>query len=82
MRLAGVTLVALVLGAAARAAEADSQEAAKAAGVFQSLYGEELKRVAAPRDLTDDLVLVGEYGFRKLSAPGASGRFLWSTSPA
>jgi len=39
MRLAGVTLVALVLGAAAWAADADSEEAAKAAEVFQSLYG-------------------------------------------
>jgi len=43
----------------AQAAEADkaAEDAAKAAAVFQSLYGEDLKRVAATRDTADDVAL-------------------------
>jgi hypothetical protein len=45
------------------AAEADAavkEEAEKAAQVFQSLYGEELKRAAATRDDADDLALASK----------------------
>jgi hypothetical protein len=45
------------------AAEADAvakEEAEKAAHAFQSLYGDELKRIAATRDVTDDLALAAK----------------------
>ena len=57
MRLAGVTLGVLLPGATAWAAEADSEEATKAAEVFQSLYGADLERARASRDSKDDLEL-------------------------
>jgi len=52
-----------LIGTPAMAVEADAaakEEAEKAAQVFQSLYGEELKRVAATRDVGDDLALAAK----------------------
>ncbi len=45
---------------AAKADEAATAEAEKAAQVFQSLYGDELNRVAATRDVGDDLALAAK----------------------
>ena len=45
---------------AAKADEAATAEAEKAAQVFQSLYGDELNRVAATRDVADDLLLAAK----------------------
>ena len=45
---------------AAGADAAAKEEAEKAAQAFQSLYGEELKRVAATRDVSDDLALAAK----------------------
>jgi hypothetical protein len=50
-------------GIHAMAAEADAaakEEAEKAAQAFQSLYGDELKRVAETRDVADDLALAAK----------------------
>jgi len=44
----------------AKADEAATAEAEKAAQVFQSLYGDELNRVAATRDVGDDLALAAK----------------------
>ena len=59
-----IVLSALILtGTRAKAAEADAaakEEANKAAQAMQSLYGDELKRVAATRDVGDDLVLAAK----------------------
>ena len=59
-----IVLSVLVLpGTRAMAAEADAaakEEAEKAAQAVQSLYGEELKRVAATRDVADDLALAAK----------------------
>jgi hypothetical protein len=55
--------VLILTGTCAKAAEADAaakEEAEKAAQVFQSLYGAELKRVAATRDVADDLALAAK----------------------
>ena len=52
----------LALGPSAWAAETEKapDDAAKAAEVFQSLYGEDLKRVAATRDAADDVALAAK----------------------
>jgi len=55
--------VLILTGTPAIAAEADAatkEEAEKAAQAVQSLYGEELKRAAATRDVGDDLVLAAK----------------------
>jgi hypothetical protein len=61
LRLAVLASLAalLALGPSAWAAETEKapDDAAKAAEVFQSLYGEDLKRVAATRDAADDVAL-------------------------
>jgi hypothetical protein len=58
MQVVGVAVALLVLGGAAWAAETESaEEAAKAAEAFQSLYGADLQRVKATRDLKDDIEL-------------------------
>jgi hypothetical protein len=51
-----------ILATSVTLAEADAvkEEARKAAEVFQSLYGDELKRVAATRDVADDLALAAK----------------------
>ena len=52
-----------ILATSVAAAEADAaakEEAEKAAQAVQSLYGEELKRVAATRDIADDLALAAK----------------------
>ena len=59
-----IVLSVLVLpGIRTMAAEADAaakEEAEKAAQAFQSLYGDELKRIAATRDFADDLALAAK----------------------
>ena len=59
-----IALSVLVLtGPPAKAAEAGAaakEEAEKAAQAFQSLFGDELKRVAATRDVVDDLALAAK----------------------
>lgn len=55
--------ILVLMGPSVMAAEADeaaTAEAEKAAQVFQSLYGDELKRVAATRDVGDDLALAAK----------------------
>jgi hypothetical protein len=61
LRLAVLASLAALLafGPSAWAAETEKapDDAAKAAEVFQSLYGEDLKRIAATRDAADDVAL-------------------------
>ncbi|MCX5672039.1 MAG: hypothetical protein NTU94_12040 [Planctomycetota bacterium] len=55
-------LVALAAWGQTPAAETDkaAEEAAKAAAVFQSVYGDDLKRAAATKDTADDIALAAK----------------------